>query len=440
MPLPRGVGAAIGTLIIATSIIQLANGFFTTFVSMRVALEAFEATLAGAVLSSFFAGFTIGAVRSDRIIIRIGHIRAYAAFAGMVAAATALMPLLVEPVAWIVLRAIVGFGCAGIFVTTESWLNAKAPTALRGRVFAIYMVGTFLALAAGQLLIGQVDITTAAPFNAIVTLFALGLVLVSVTRAEAPQLTPPGAPPYGDLLRAAPIAVIGVLLTGMITGTFYALVPAWMQGANIVPERIALIMFAAVLGGLLFQVPIGKLSDRLDRRRVLAGLGVGLAVAAVAVLFAPREVTVIVPIAVVLGGFMSTLYPVCVAHAHDRMPADRVVAVSGALILMSGIGSVLGPLIGTQLMAALDINGILYLIAGTGLILGAVAAVLSRVAEPAASQERTFEVLTPQAAPLAHDPGDPELAMTEPEGETGAATEPDNDEKNPAREAGPTGA
>ncbi|TVR99486.1 MAG: MFS transporter [Rhodospirillales bacterium] len=421
------MGAAIGTLILATSIIQLANGFFTTFVSLRVAMEAFDATLAGAVLSSYFAGFTLGAVRSDRIIMRTGHIRAYAAFAGMVAAATALMPLLIDPTAWIVLRAIVGFGCAGIFVTTESWLNAKAPAALRGRVFAIYMVGTFVALAVGQLLIGQVDIATAAPFNAIVTLFALGLVLVSVTRAEAPQLAPAGAPPYVDLVRAAPIAVVGVVLTGVITGTFYALVPAWMQGANIVPERIALIMFAAVLGGLLFQVPIGKLSDHLDRRRVLAGLGVGLAVAAVAVLFAPREVTVVVPIAVVLGGFMSTLYPVCVAHAHDRMPADRVVAVSGALILMSGIGSVLGPLIGTQLMAVLDISGVLYLIAGAALLLAATAAAASRAREAAPLQERTFEVLTPQAASLSHDPGDPELtsAATEPEAETGPATAKD---------------
>ena len=142
--------AAIGTLIVATSIIQLANGFFGTFLSLRVALEGFEITDAGLVPSSYFAGFTLGAVRSDRIIPRIGHIRAYAAFAGLVGAATAVMPLLVDPYAWVALRAVVGFGCAGLFVTTESWLNAKAPPAMRGRVFAVYMVGTFMAVAAGS--------------------------------------------------------------------------------------------------------------------------------------------------------------------------------------------------------------------------------------------------------------------------------------------------
>ena len=155
--------AQVGTLIIATSCVQLANGFFGTFISLRVGLEGFEATVAGLVLSSFFAGFTVGAVRGGQIIERTGHIRAYAGFAGLVVAATAAMALLIGPLPWLVLRAIVGFGCAGLFVTTESWLNAKAHSAERGRVFALYMVGTFFALAIGQLLIGRVPIKSAPP-------------------------------------------------------------------------------------------------------------------------------------------------------------------------------------------------------------------------------------------------------------------------------------
>ena len=141
--------------------------------------------MAGLVLSSYFVGFTLGATRCGRIIERVGHIRAYAAFAGLVSAATAVMPLLVGPLPWLVLRAVVGFGCAEVFVTTESWLNAKAEPSERGRVFA-NMVGTFLALAAGQLLISWADIETAAPFNAIVALFALALVVVSTARAAPP--------------------------------------------------------------------------------------------------------------------------------------------------------------------------------------------------------------------------------------------------------------
>ena len=119
----------IGTLILATSGIQLANGFFNTLISLRVAIEDFEATMAGLVLSSYFAGFTLAALRCGRIIERVGHIRAYAAFARLAVAAVAAMPLRNGPVPWLLLRAVVGFGCGGLFITTESWLNAKAQPA-----------------------------------------------------------------------------------------------------------------------------------------------------------------------------------------------------------------------------------------------------------------------------------------------------------------------
>src|SRR6516164_11644617 len=160
----KSLRAQIGILVLATSIIQLANGFFGTFISLRVAMENFGPTASGLVLSSYFAGFTLGALRCERVIERVGHIRAYAAFAGMVVAATAAMPLLTGPLPWFILRAVIGFGCSGLFIATESWLNAKAEPAERGRTFSVYMLGTFLALALGQLLIGHAEVETVGPF------------------------------------------------------------------------------------------------------------------------------------------------------------------------------------------------------------------------------------------------------------------------------------
>ena len=196
------------------------------------------------------------------------------------------MPLLLGPLPWLVLRAVVGFGCAGLFITTESWLNAKAEPAERGRIFSIYMAGTFLALALGQLLIGPAEIETAAPFNAIVALFAVALVMASTTRAEPPRLTVGAALPYS---------------------------------------------------------------------------------------------------------------------AHDRMPTDRVVAVSGQLILVSWLGSVIGPLIGTSLMARFSIDGVFYFMAAAALLLTFLAAGRSLTTASPQHRERPFEILAPQAAALAHD-------------------------------------
>jgi MFS family permease len=316
------------------------------------------------------------------------------------------MALMAGPLAWLVLRAIVGFGCSGLFITTESWLNAKAPPAERGRIFSIYMVGTFLALAVGQLLIGRAKIETTAPFSAIVALFAVALVMVSTTRAEPPRATAAETLAYGQLARAAPVAVVGCALSGLITGAFYALVPAWMQDAGTARTTIALFMLVAVLGGLAFQVPVGWLSDRFDRRLVLAALGLGFAGLAVILVHLPRSLPVVLPPAALLGGFMSTLYPVCVSHAHDRMPADRVVAVSGRLILLSGLGSVVGPLIGSILMAHFEIDGVFYFMAAAALILTFLAAGRSVTTTAPHHLERPFEILAPQASPLAHDPLD----------------------------------
>jgi MFS family permease len=394
----------IGTLIVATSGVQLANGFFGTFISLRVAIENFDTILSGFVLSSYFAGFTLAAVRCNHIIERIGHIRAYAAFAGVVVSATAAMPLLIGPLSWLVLRAVIGFGCAGIFVTTESWLNAKAQPTQRGRVFSTYMVGSFLAIALGQLLIVRASVESAAPFSIIVVLFASALVLVTTTRAEPPQTTVAEELQYGQLIRAAPVAVVGAGLSGFITGAFYALVPAWMQGKGIERTTIGLFMLVTVMGGLAFQVPVGRLSDRFDRRLVLAGLGLGFAAAAIVAILLPRTLFAVLPVAVLLGGLMSTLYPICVAHAHDRMPLDKVLVVSSRLILVSGIGSVLGPLIGSILTPHLGIEGVFYLMAAAALALAVVAVRRSMVSPSPPHLERPFHILAPQAAPLAHDP------------------------------------
>lgn len=395
----------IGTLVVATSIVQLANGFFGTLVSLRVAIEDLDAP--GIVLSAYFAGFTLGALRGGRMIERIGHIRAYAAFAGLVAAATAVMPLLTGSLPWAVLRAVTGFGCAGIFVTTESWLVAKTLPAERGHVFSIYMVGTFLALALGQLLIAKTDAKATAPFNWIVALFAVALVLVTAARAEPPRQHATGALAYGVLPRAAPIAVVGACLSGAISGAFYALVPAWMQDQGTGRTTIALFMLMAVLGGFAFQLPVGRLSDRVDRRLVLALLGAGFVGTALVMVLLPRDLPEMLPAAVLLGGFMSTLYPICVAHAHDRMPADRVVAVSGQLILVSGLGSVLGPLIGTSLMTHLEIDGVFYFMAASALLVALTAGLGIMTTQASSPLRLPFAMLTPQAGPLAHAPLEP---------------------------------
>ena len=376
------MGAQIGALLFATSGVQLAVGFFGTFISLRVPLENFTATMSALVLSGYFAGYTIGAVCCARIIERVGHIRAYAALAGLAVMATAVMPLAINGPIWLALRAVVGFGCAGLFITTEGWLNAKAPPAERGSILSIYRVGIYIALAIGQVLISQVDIKGSAAFNIVVAIFAMALALVSLTHAEPPQITAASALRYGQLARRAPVAIAGAAGSGLIIGAFYALVPAWMQGRGNDSATIGLVMLASVLGGLAFQIPVGRLSDRFDRRMVLAGLCLGLVCTSITLVYLPRNLLAVLPTAFLFGGFLSTPYPVSVAYAHDSMQGEQVVAVSGRLILVFGLGSILGPLLGTSVVMGFGINGVLYLIATVALLLALFASVRSLTSTP----------------------------------------------------------
>jgi MFS family permease len=314
-----------------------------------------------------------------------------------------------------VLRAAIGFGCAGLFVTTEGWLNAKVEPAQRGRVFSTYMVGTFIALGLGQLLVGQVDIKSPAAFDIIVILFAVALAIVSMTRAEPPQVKVAAKLPYGQLTRAAPVAVAGAALNGLISGAFYALVPVWMQGKGHDDTTIGLVMLAAVLGGLGFQVPIGRLSDRLDRRMVLAGLCVGLIAAVIALIYLPRTLAAILPAAALFGGFMSTIYPVCVAHAYELMPVDRAVSVSSRLILLSGLGSICGPILGMTLMERFGIDGVLYLMGAAALLLAMIAGGRSMTSAAPRHAARPLEILTPQATVIVQDALIPAPPSVEPD-------------------------
>lgn len=389
--------AQISALILATSLVQLANGFFTTVVSLRLATEDFGSAIDGLIMSAFFIGFTIGSLTCGRIIRRIGHIRGYAAFGAIVIFATQGISLWAEPLLWILLRGAIGFGCVGIFVATESWLNAKAEPASRGRIFATYMVGTFVALALGQLLVGRMALDTAFPFGIIVALFAAALVIVAMTRAEQPAIGQEPDMPLADLGRGAPVAIAGAGVAGMISATVYAVTPAWMLASGIDQGTIGQVMLAVVLGGLAFQIPVGRLSDRSDRRMLLSLLAVGFAAAAIALIVLPRSLALVLPVAACLGGFMATFYPVAVSHAMDRMVGRSVVSVNGRLILVSGIGSVIGPFLGTWIMGRLDLDGVLYLLAGAALLLASMTIARSYIRpRPRRRTEAPFVLVPPQ--------------------------------------------
>jgi len=397
--------AAQGSLILGISLVQLVNGYMGTLVGLRLSSGGIEAMTTGIVTSAFFFGYAIGSVRCKAIIQRSGHIRAFATFAATVAIGILGLSLYFDAISWAVFRLITGFGCAGLFVTTESWLSVKSNSETRGKVFSIYMVATYLTFGGSQFAVLLGSSGGALLFELGAMILCLTVILVATTRSEQPVIAAAVRLRMGEVLRAAPVAVLGCFVAGIISGAFFGLMPVFGQASGLPVLKISSYIALAIFGGMLLQLPVGKLSDKFDRRLVAGLCALAFAVLAVAMHWA-RETPAFEPMWLLLGGFMSVIYPVCVAHANDRLPAERAVAVSGRLILISGMGSVLGPLLGSAVMSAYGVVGLFYFMAVTAALFAAFA--LTRgvlVSPPFFKRERPFLVLPAIFAQnLAHAP------------------------------------
>jgi MFS family permease len=392
-------------LIAGISLIQLVNGYIGTLIGLRLVAAGVDPLAIGIVTSGFFIGYVIGSLLCDRLIQRTGHIRAFSTFAAIEAISILGLSLYFGVIPWLLLRLLAGFACAGLFIATESWLSAKSTAATRGKVFAVYMVATYLTFGGSQFVLTIAPPTSAVLFELAAIVLCIALALVATTRSDQPAPAPSDRLKSGELLRAAPVGVVGCLAGGLASGAFFALMPVYGQTSGLSVINIATYMALAIFGGLLLQVPTGKLSDRFDRR-VVAGL-CALAFSILAIMIVPARPTHAFPaLWLLLGGFMSVIYPVCVAHVNDRMPRERAVAVSGRLILVCGAGSAIGPILGSAVMSTFGVGGLFnFLAAVTGLFaLFALARGLS-VAAPRLKRRRPFVMIqTIFSHDLAHAP------------------------------------
>jgi MFS family permease len=363
----RDLLALLWSLLLAVSLLLLGTGMFNTFIGLRAAMEGFPQSVIGLMMSAFYGGFVAGTLRSGRLINRIGHIRAFGTFCALSASVACLFPFVVSEAAWVVLRAVLGFNLAALYMIAESWLNTKATTGNRGTLLSIYMMVCYLALGGGQLALNLGDPAGTDLFMIAAMMFSLAVVPVAVTRATNPE--PVEAPYFGfrRLYQISPVAMVGCVCSGLITGALFGMGPVYGRDIGLSLTEISFFMSIVIVSGLLFQLPIGRASDRYDRRSVITmiastALVVSIGMAALTryhawILGAPvgREILVL---GALFGGVTATLYPLCVAYANDYIePAERLPA-SGGLVLAYGVGAAFGPTGAGTLMGAMGPSGL----------------------------------------------------------------------------------
>ncbi|MDH2296958.1 MFS transporter [Cobetia sp. D5] len=384
--------------LLGLALLGIGNAMLTSLVPLRLSAAGVSSEAIGLISSAYYLGLGLGALVNDRLLLRIGHIRAYAGFASLVAVAALAMGLGDHPVVWFLLRMMIGWSLVGVYLVIESWLLSAADPAVRGRLLALYMIVLYGAGVLGQLLLGVTAMLSLEAAFMLVAMLAAASVLPLVLLPRVSPLIEQSEPlsPW-RLIRITPTGVFGCLASGLVVAVIYSLLPlALGDGGTLSTAEIGQRMALVILGGMLLQYPIGRWSDSHDRQQVLIILSVAIVGFAALLMGPAREGIAQLTVLFLLGGAAFTLYPVAVSHAADRAPAGALVRMSQGLLLINAVGSTLSPPAVSLPMAemgAMPGMALSLAVMGGGMLLFFV---WRRVMRPAPQPLAPFETHAPQ--------------------------------------------
>ena len=366
---------SISALLLGASMLLWGNGLQGVLLPVRATIEAFSTGTIGLIASAYSLGFVVSCRYAPRLVRRVGHIRSFAVLAAIGACVVLLFELVVHPLAWVVLRMMGGFCFAGLYMVIESWLNESAENSNRGQIFSIYMVINLSAVTLGQLVLPLGNPASFDLFAVTAIAIALALVPIGLTTSTAPQPIRQVQLRLGRLYRMSPVGLAGCFFVGLANGAFGGLGAVFAGSIGMSTTGIALFMSAALVGGALVQLPLGRLSDRIDRRQVialscgfamifglfLAALGDGQDAAPILGLewFTDGlDPAVLIGVVALYGGFAYPLYGLCVAHTNDFVDREEFIEASSGLLLTWGIGASIGPLLAALAMEQIGLGGL----------------------------------------------------------------------------------
>ncbi|MBF9050699.1 MFS transporter [Roseobacter sp. HKCCD9010] len=389
-------------LLLGMLLLMVGNGLQGTLLGVRGDIEGFSTVELSVIMSAYFAGFLGGSRLAPEMIRRVGHIRVFAALGSLVSAALILFPVLTDPISWTVLRLIIGFCFSGVYVTAESWLNNSTTNENRGKTLSVYMVVQLAGVVSAQALLVAGDPSGYNLFIILSVLVSLAFapILLSVTPTPAFEATRPMG--FREIIQVSPLGCMGIFVLGGVFSAMFGMSAVYATEVGFSLGQISIFVASFYVGGLLLQYPIGWISDRMDRRRLILIVSALGAVAGVLAILSGSNFYLILIAAFVVGGMANPLYALLVAYTNDFLEHDQMAAAGGRMIFINGVGAIFGPLIVGALMNVAGPQGyFLYIVAlMAGLAVYAAYRMTVRPA-PLAVDTGSYAPVMPTASPVA---------------------------------------
>lgn len=340
-------------LLLGLGLLMLGNGLQISLVGIRASLEGFPAAVTGLVMSGYYAGFLIGSIVTPKILANVGHVRVFAALASLASSAALIYVVFVDPIVWGAMRLLTGFSFAGLYIVCESWLNDAATNETRGQLLSVYMIIMMGGMAIGQLFLNLADPGGYTLFIFISVLISFALIPMALTANPAPNFTLSTRLKLKELYKISPLGIVGMFAQGITGGAFYGMAAVYGDNIGLSVAQISSFISIMIMGGVILQWPVGRLSDKFDRRMVLMVTTMLSGAAALLALYAgeSENFLLFLSAAALFGGFSVPLYSLCIAHTNDHLEPSKMVAASSGLILVNGAGAIFGPILVGPLMS-----------------------------------------------------------------------------------------
>lgn len=391
-------------LLLGVLLLTLGNGLQGTLLGVRGSLEGFSAGTMSIVMSAFFFGFLFGSRLAPKLIVRVGHVRVFAALGSLISAILVLYAVFPDPILWTLLRIVIGFCFSGVYVVAESWLNEGSSNDNRGKALSVYMIVQMIGVVTAQFIMNFGDPAGYLLFVISSVAVSISFLPILLSVSPAPLFETAAPMSVRKLIQVSPLGTAGCFVLGAVFAGLWGMGAVYGTEAGLTVEEIVIFIAVIYVGGMLCQYPIGWISDRIDRRILIVAAAAICAATSFFGAIVGDVFFILLCISFVLGGIVIPLYSLIIAYTNDFLEPRDMASAAGGLIFIHGLGAIGGPLLVGWMMVVLGPAGFFHYIGGVMTLLVGFAA-LRMFARPAAESATTasYTPVNPVCSPVAVD-------------------------------------